>query len=101
MAKVAPALPLMRTGLGLTLVQSGFIQTMMYAVGALSGVFAGAVIDRFGQKRFALVGIWSMVAGGLLGAIADDFPVLLVSRFLEGVGFILFVVAAAPLLVAA
>ena len=42
-----------------------------------------------------------MVAGGLLGAAAPGYALLLASRFLEGVGFILFVVAAAPLLAAA
>jgi cyanate permease len=101
MTKVAPALPTMRADLDLSLVESGFLQTMMYIVGGAFGVFAGALADRFGQKRFALAGLLSMVAGAALGAVGEDFVTLLVSRFVEGVGFIVFIVAAAPLLVQA
>ena len=101
MSKVPPALPAMRGDLGLTLVESGFIHTVMYAVGAAAGVFGGALADRFGQKRFALLGLGLMVLGGLIGTFSFSYPLLLASRFLEGAGFILLAVAAAPLLVAA
>jgi MFS family permease len=101
MGKVPPALPAMRADLGLGLVESGFIHTMMYTIGALLGVFGGAAADRFGQKRFALIGLALMATGGALGALAWSYPLLLASRFLEGLGFILLTVAAAPLLTAA
>lgn len=101
MTKTAPALPAIRGDLGLTLVESGFIHTVLYGIGAAAGVFLGAFADRFGQKRFALAGLGLMVAGGILGALSHTYEILLVSRFLEGIGFILLVVAAAPLLVAA
>ena len=96
--KVPPALPLMRADLGLTLVQSGFIATMFYVMGGLVGVFVGAVVDRYGQKRLALLGLALMAAGGVLGVFCDDFAELLATRFLEGIGFMLFTVAGAPLL---
>ncbi len=96
--KVPPALPLLRADLGLTLVQAGFIATMFYAMGGLVGVFVGAIVDRYGQKRFALIGLACMCAGGLFGAFVHDYPGLLFSRFLEGAGFMLFTVAGVPLL---
>lgn len=101
MGKVPPMLPALRADLGLTLVESGFIQTMMYTIGATAAVFGGALADRFGQKRFALAGLACMVLGGVLGALAGDYPVLLVSRFFDGTGFILLTVSAASLIVAA
>jgi MFS transporter, DHA1 family, inner membrane transport protein len=101
MTKVPPALPVMRAEFMLTLVESGFLQTMMYAVGATVGVLGGALADRFGQKRFALIGLALMAAGGLFGALAGSYVMLLASRSLEGLGFILFTVSAVPLLVAA
>src|SRR3979411_1449504 len=101
MTKVPPALPVMRADLGLTLVESGFLQTMMYAVGAIIGVLGGALADRYGQKRFALIGLALMAAGGLFGALAGSYAALLASRFLEGLGFILFAVSAVPVIVAA
>ncbi len=96
--KVPPALPLLRSDLGLTLVQSGFIATMFYVMGGVVGVFVGALVDRYGQKRFALVGLASMCAGGLYGLFVDDYTGLLLSRFIEGAGFMLFTVAGVPLL---
>src|SRR5258706_8416234 len=101
MGKVPPALPAMREDLGLSLIESGFVPPMMDTVGSVPGVFGGAAADRFGQKRYALIGLGLMVAGGVLGALAWSYWVLLVSRFFEGVGFILLTVAAAPLLTAA
>ena len=100
MTKVPPALPAMRADLGLTLIESGWVQTMLYTIGALAGVFFGTIADRFGPKRIALAGLGLMVAGGLLGAAAPGYAVLLASRFVEGVGFMLFVVSAAPLIAA-
>lgn len=99
--KVPPALPLQREELGLTLVQSGFIATTFNVIGLLAGMFIGVLCDRFGHKRLGLAGIAVMCLAGLLGAAAWDFPSLLVSRFFEGVGFILFAVAGSALMAAA
>ncbi len=96
--KVPPALPMLRADLGLTLVQAGFIATMFYVMGGLVGVFVGAVVDRYGQKRFALIGLACMCVGGLYGVFAQDYGGLLASRFIEGIGFMLFTVAGVPLL---
>ncbi|HEX4927888.1 MAG TPA: MFS transporter [Burkholderiales bacterium] len=99
--KVSPALPALREQLGLTLVQSGLIATMFNVMGMTVGMLAGVLCDRLGHKRLALFGLSVMVAGGGLGAAAAGFRVLLLSRFLEGVGFIVYVVSAPALITAA
>jgi len=96
--KVPPALPALREDLGLSLVETGFIATMLNVLGGLIGMFAGVFADRFGHKRFAIAGLAAMCAGGLLGAAAPAYAVLLLSRFLEGFGFILTTVAGVALL---
>jgi MFS family permease len=101
LTKVPPALPALREELGLTLVEAGFIATMFNVMGMTVGMLAGVLCDRFGHKRLALTGLAVMVAGGLLGAGAPGFAALLLSRFLEGVGFIVFVVSAPALMTAA
>ncbi|MGQ0545089.1 MAG: MFS transporter [Betaproteobacteria bacterium] len=101
LTKVPPALPALREELGLTLVESGFIATMFNVMGMTVGMLAGVLCDRLGHKRLALVGLAVMAAGGVLGAAAPGFRTLLLSRFLEGVGFIVFVVSAPALLTAA
>ena len=99
--KIPPALPLQRAELGLTLVESGFIATTFNVIGMLVGMFVGVLCDRYGHKRLGLAGLAVMCLAGLLGAAARDFPTLLASRFLEGVGFILFTVAGSALMAAA
>lgn len=98
MTKVPPALPGLRVELGLTLVESGLIITTFNVLGMLVGMLAGMVCDRLGHKRLALAGLGVMAAGGALGAAAHDFGLLLFSRFVEGVGFILFAVPAPALM---
>lgn len=87
--KAPPALPMLRTELGLTLVESGLVATMFNVIGGIVGIFAGMLADRFGHKRAALAGLAALVAGSLLGVFATDYPTLLLGRFLEGAGFIL------------
>ena len=98
MTKVAPALPGLREELGLTLVESGLIATTFNLMGMLVGMLAGVLCDRFGHKRLALLGLTVLAIGGALGAAAEGFVSLLLARFLEGVGFIAFVVSAVALM---
>jgi MFS family permease len=101
MTKVAPALPGLRGELGLTLVESGLVATMFNLMGMLVGMIAGVLCDRFGHRRLALAGLVVLCAAGALGALAGGFTTLLLSRFLEGVGFILYIVSGVALMSAA
>ncbi len=101
MTKVAPALPLQRAEFGLTLVASGFIATAFNVMGGLAGILAGTMCDRYGYRRLGLIGLAILAFAGLLGAAARDFPVLLATRFLEGIGFILFTVSGSALIASA
>jgi MFS family permease len=95
--KVPPALPALRADFGLTLVEAGYIATLLNVMGGLVGMFAGVFSDRFGHKRIALGGLALMALGGVLGALAAGYALLLVSRFLEGAGFIMTTVAGVAL----
>ncbi len=101
MTKVPPALPAMRSELGLSLVEGSFVAIMFNVMGMAVGMLAGVVCDRFGHRRIALGGLAVMTAGGALGAVAVGFAGLLASRFLEGLGFLLFVVSAPAMMTAA
>jgi MFS family permease len=82
----------------LSLLESTFIVTTFNVLGMLVGIAAGMLGDRYGRKRLALAGLGCMALGGVLGALVHDFLPLLASRFLEGVGFILFAVPAPALM---
>ena len=96
--KVPPLLPTLREDLSLTLLQSGLIATMLNVMGALVGVFAGVFSDRLGPRRFAVTGLLVMAVGCVSGALANGYPLLLLSRFLEGAGFIMTTVSGVALI---
>jgi DHA1 family inner membrane transport protein len=98
MTKVPPALPQMRAELGLSLVEATFIVTTFNVLGMLIGMLAGMFADRLGRKRLAISGLLLMAAGGTMGGLVNDFTPLLISRFVEGVGFIMFAVPAPALM---
>jgi MFS family permease len=98
MTKVPPTLPALRVELGLSLIESTFIVTTFNVLGMLVGMIAGMLGDRFGRKRLSLTGLGLMAVGGAFGAAVDNFAPLLASRFIEGVGFIMFAVPAPALM---
>jgi MFS family permease len=46
----------------------------------------GRLVDRIGSRRVALVGLGVFACGAVLGALAGDFEVLVLSRLVQGVG---------------
>lgn len=100
-AKMAPALPLLKQELTLTLVQAGWLASTFNAFALVSALFFGVFSDRIGALRCCLFGLCCMVAGGVLGALSPDTGVLIASRLIEGLGFITIIVSAPSLIIAA
>jgi MFS family permease len=99
--KVPPALSLLRSDLGVGLVASAWILSMFSAVGALFGSVAGAFADRFGARHVTVASLLIMALAAGLGATSSGATLLLVSRAVEGAGFVVTVVAVPSLLTAA
>lgn len=51
---------------------------------AISAPFAGAVIDRFGRRRFLIVAIFAYALLGASGGLVDNLEVVLATRLLLG-----------------
>ena len=98
--KLPIVLPQLRTEFGLSLTAAGWIAAAFSALAVLTGVFVGIVADRIGALRFCLFGLATSAAGGLLGLVDASGQLLLISRLIEGVGF-LAVAVSAPALVSA
>lgn len=96
--KMPVAIPVLQASLGLTLVQAGFLLSLVQLAGMLLGLPVGLMADRFGPRRLMLTGLIILAAGSALGALAPDIRVLLATRVLEGVGFLLAVLPAPALL---
>lgn len=85
--KVPPSLPAIRAELGLGLVGGGFIVSTFNLLGMLLGLLMGRCADQIGRRKTATLGCACFIFGGGLGAVAGGLPILLVSRAIEGLGF--------------
>ena len=66
--------------------------------GALLAMPAGLAAPRFGARRCLAFGLMLLGLGSLAGAMAGSFPLLLATRTIEGMGFILVTTSAPALL---
>lgn len=91
---VPSAIPSFRAELGVDLVTAGWVVSMFSATTVASGVIVGVVADRIGYRRLLLGGLVALIVGALAGALARSGAQLLLSRLVEGIGFITTLVSA-------
>jgi len=95
LGKLAPALPALRAELGVSLVQGGFLLSLVQVAGMTLGLLVGLMADAIGLRRCMLLGLALLIAASLAGGWVDASPhavaLLLLLRGVEGVGFLLVV----------
>ena len=89
--KLPPALPVLRDALQLSLVQAGFLLSLVQLAGMGLGLVVGLAGESLGLKRCMAAGLVLLSAASLAGGFAQDAPALLSLRALEGFGFLLAV----------
>lgn len=87
--KLSPALPALGEALGVTLVQAGFLLSLVQLAGMTLGLAVGLTADGMGLRRSMLGGLFLLSVASLLGGWARDVQTLLVLRAVEGLGFLL------------
>jgi MFS transporter, DHA1 family, inner membrane transport protein len=92
--KVPPALPVLRAEMGIGFITAGWVASLVNICGGALGIASGLIIDRVGPRRITVASLLIMAGGGAIGAEATSGAMLLVSRFLEGLGLVGAVVAA-------
>jgi MFS family permease len=88
-AKLPPALPVLREALGISLLQAGFLLSLVQLAGMSFGLVAGLAADSLGLRRTAVTGLLILSAASWAGAGVDGATGLLVLRAVEGLGFLL------------
>lgn len=87
--KLPPALPVLRDSLGISLVQAGFLLSLVQLAGMTLGLAIGAAADSIGPRRTMVLGLVILSLASLLGGAAGSPEILLTLRAVEGVGFLL------------
>jgi CP family cyanate transporter-like MFS transporter len=96
--KLSPAITALQQALGLTLVQAGFLLSLVQLAGMLAGVAIGSAVDGLGLRRSMALGSSVLAVSSALGAAVDGVLPLLVLRAVESVGFLLVVLPGPGLL---
>lgn len=89
--KLPPALPALQAELGLTLVESGFLLSLVQMAGMTLGLVMGLFAEKIGLRRCLLLGLLVLSVASAAGAVFVDKTLLLVFRAVEGCGFLMVV----------
>jgi len=92
--KLPPAIPVLREALGLTLVQAGFLLSLVQLAGMTAGVVFGVLADGLGGRRSMTLGLGLLAFVSALGGLAEGAASLMLLRAAEGLGFLLVVLPA-------
>ncbi len=83
---ITVALPSVAHGLHISTSSTSLFLSAYFAAYALLLVPGGELVDRFGARRLALVGLAVFAFGAAGGALATNFVELLVARVVQGAG---------------
>ncbi|WP_339526066.1 MFS transporter [Pseudomonas sp. EA_35y_Pfl2_R111] len=96
--KAVIAAPVLQADLGISLADIGWLTGIFALLGLIGGIPTGALAASFGSRRILLIGLLTTILGAACGAVATGLPALLLSRIIEGAGFLMITVAAPSLL---
>lgn len=91
--KIPSAIPYVRQEFSTSLSWSGALASSYSVIAMLFALLCGVLVSRFGAWRAGAAGLSLLIIGGALGAVATTFSLLLVSRVIEGIGFVAIAVS--------
>ena len=92
--KVSPLMPTLMDAFQITLSSAGLMMSVFAVTGFILALPAGIILQRVGPKVSATIAMACLVLGSALGAITLSYPIMLVSRVIEGAGLGLIAVIA-------
>src|SRR5580692_2976267 len=92
--KVHIALASIRQSFSLSLVSASWILSALSIVGLFAAIPTGTISARIGNKRAVVIGLVLIAIASAVGGFSPSLFWLLASRLIEGIGFVIVVVAA-------
>ncbi len=87
--KLPPTVPILQAELGISLVQAGFLLSLVQAAGMTLALLLGSYTAKIGLKRCVLLGLSLLAGASFVGGFVHSFSALLSLRVIEGFGFLL------------
>lgn len=91
---IPPILPLVKDQYEVTYTGSALLMSLFALATVLAAVPGGFIVQRYGVRKIGLIGIGFLFFGIIACLLANNFPILLLGRIIEGMGFGLVSVAA-------
>ncbi len=95
MNKMSPVLTDICTDLNITTTQSGLLLSIFVLSGIFLSIPMGVLTGKYGTFKTGLFSLICIVLGSAMGAVATGYGMMLVSRFLEGIG-LMFLLCIGP-----
>ncbi len=83
---ITVALPSVARGLGVSSASTAIVLSAYFGAYAIVLLPGGELVDRFGARRLALVGLGVFALGAGLGAVASSMAALVATRVVQGAG---------------
>ena len=83
---IAPALVAIAAAMHTSVGGTAILISSLYLTSAIAQPAAGRLAEEFGPRRVFFVGIFLVLAGGIVGAVARDISTLVTARVLIGAG---------------
>lgn len=96
--KLPAALPTLEKALQISLVEAGFLLSLTQLAGVFLGLVIGLTADRFGLRKNILAGLSLLLLASFIGGFAQSASLLMLTRAVEGLGFLLTVLPVPGLL---
>ncbi len=96
--KATIAIPWLQQEFDASMALLSWVMSAFPMVGVFGGIIAGVLVRNWGDRRLLLLGLLILGIASIAGAQAPSFAWLLGTRFIEGLGFMIVVVAAPALL---
>lgn len=87
--KLPPALPALRDEMGLTLMQSGFLLSIVQIGGMTLGLLVGLMAERIGLRRCIMIGLALLAMASAAAGVFSSVGMLMVLRAIEGCGLLM------------
>jgi DHA2 family methylenomycin A resistance protein-like MFS transporter len=83
---ITVALPSVSRGLGVTVGSTATVLSAYFVAYAVVLLPGGALVDRFGARRLALIGLAMFAVGAGAGALVNGYGLLVFTRVVQGMG---------------
>ncbi|TWH56921.1 putative MFS family arabinose efflux permease [Desulfitobacterium sp. LBE] len=97
--KVPPTMVVLMDEMQVSVTEGGILMSMSVIAGIILALPAGGIIMKTGPKKLGAFSLACTLVGSVVGAVAPNFTILMISRAIEGIGFA-FISVVAPSIIA-